>query len=126
MWTLGIDGIAALAPDARGRAIAQLCEALAEVDLEYLRARPETVGLYASGVRYREMPSLLADVATVLRLGEADCKSLVAWRLAELRREGLTCAVRVAMYPNGDMHVELTREDGRLEDPSSLIPKAYP
>lgn len=123
---LGLEGLAAVGDaEARARGIAHLVEALAEVDLEILRADGgRTIPrLYASPspVRYEDSPRTWADVGTLLRIGRGDCKSLVAWRIAELRLAGESAGARVAIYVDGTMHVEVARRDGGLEDPSALV-----
>lgn len=104
--------------------IAPLLRALELVDLEYLTARPDTPALYRSGVRYRRDPPGVEDwldIPGVLRRGAADCKSLAAWRAAELVRAGYQaksvwtadCKPRGCLY-----HVVVWRGDGTIEDPS--------
>lgn len=118
------------------RVLDLLLEFLTQVDMIFLRSRPDTPRLRDSGVRYyhdgRGVPRGLVDeylsVDEALREGVADCKTLAAWRVAELRVSGedpgARCAKRFAEVPDPDVgtlllyHVIVQRSDGRTEDPS--------
>ncbi len=105
-----------------------LFEALIATNVAYLRARPQTPGLYASGIRYVEEPpgeEDWQDIPETLARGTGDCEDLACWRIAELRvRAGehahpfLKCAARDdgVLY-----HVAVRRLDGSLEDPSRVL-----
>lgn len=65
----------------------ELCIALAEANVKYLLDEPDTPLLYESGVRYKIDKlgnEVFKDIPLILQHGSADCKSLAAWRAAEL------------------------------------------
>lgn len=88
-----------------------------------LRRRP---ALYQSGVRYRRDPDWL-DAFALLEYGEGDCKSLSAYRLAELIASGEDPAARLLVTGGplarggGRYHVRILRSDGLIEDPSRRL-----
>lgn len=97
------------------------------VNRAHLRAFPNTPPLYSSGVRYRREPPGVedfSDIEAIIRRGYGDCAQLVAWRVAELRERGEAAGVRIIWRkytPRGKprvFHVQVRREDGRIEDPS--------
>lgn len=105
-----------------------LLEALVAHNAAYLRAHPDTPGIFESGVRYQlddPRRETWKDIAETLSLGAGDCKDLVAWRLAELRTLGEHgAAPRVEFYTLGDRqlhHVTVRRANGRIEDPSRAL-----
>ena len=112
----------------REAVLVMLFEALIAANSHYLRKRPDTPGLYASGVRYREEPAGeedWQDIPETLARGTGDCEDLACWRIAELRvRSGehaipfLKCRARDerVLY-----HVAVRRLDGTLEDPSRAL-----
>ncbi len=116
--------------DREGREVVlmMLFEALIATNVAYLRMRPETPNLYASGVRYVEEPpgeEDWQDIPETMARRSGDCEDLACWRIAELRvRDGehahpfLKCAER-----NGGVlyHVAVRRLDGSLEDPSRVL-----
>lgn len=124
---------------AHSRAVILLrTEALAQENTLYLRENPLAPMLYSSGVEYfdpdanTEVPWM--DIGTILHFGSpddgippllADCKSLAAWRKAELFvRYGITCQVDIteARLQSGTVyHVFLRHNNGRPEDPSVLL-----
>lgn len=116
--TLDLDGLEALPPYDRAVAVGHLVEALAELDLLVLKRFSTAPALAAAGLRYVE-DSPWADVASVLRTRVADCRSIAAWRIAELRKAGRQAKVHVVVYQDGRMHV-MVEADGRIEDPTSL------
>lgn len=70
-------------------ALGVLLEALVAIDRAYLRGHP-TKSLYRSGVAYGRTQEW-DTIPAVLRRGYGDCKSLAAWRIAELREGGAEC-----------------------------------
>lgn len=107
--------------------------------------------LYESGVGYLVDPDSaerqhVLDCLEVLQSGAADCKSLAAYRMAELRHaarseaEADACEWRitwrnfrrdplnVGLTPRGGVcrvyHVEIRKPDGSIEDPSRLVRRA--
>lgn len=105
------------------RHLRALLDCLIDLNSIILDAYPNLPGLYESGVVYHLMPTLAAwDTIPILQQrGYTDCKSLVAARIAELRRAG-----RIAMpvFRNitdgwGTMfHILILHGDGRWECPS--------
>lgn len=92
--------------------------------LAFNRAPP----LYASGVRYVEDgpgTERWSAIPHVLRKRSADCKSLAAWRAAELLRmgeRGTKATFTCKETPQGRLyHVLVYRQDGRVEDPSRTL-----
>jgi hypothetical protein len=99
---------------------------LASVDFELL-SLVTLPTLYASGVRYRkDRPGRerWKDAIALLRTGFGDCKDLVAWRIAELWRDGEQADIvsELERLP-GELvfHVSIRRANGRIEDPSILL-----
>lgn len=70
-------------------ALMLLLECLIGLNRAYLRDHP-TKGLYRSGVVYGRTEEW-DSIPAVKRRGFADCKSLSAWRIAELREQGVEC-----------------------------------
>lgn len=87
--------------------------------------------LYDSGVIYEHMPAgrdaKWKDAFAALSTGKANCKTLAAWRIAELRiyyREAARPVIFQTIDPaNGDQrwHVWVLRANGKEEDPSVLL-----
>lgn len=114
------------------RRLALFVELLTQLDEIYLRENPQTPGLYQSGVRYELMPQTeyWLEIPWALAFARAghgvDCKTLAAWRTAELRvREGQPGArpVLSEYYSANEhvYHVRVQRQDGTIEDPSALL-----
>lgn len=82
--------------------------------------------LYRSGVAFRLEPEHGSGnewfdlPLTVYRRGWGDCDDLCIWRICELvaRGERATCK---ANFRHNALHVQVRREDGRVEDPSVLL-----
>jgi len=122
VWEIGALSILDL--ESKLPIVASLVNGLAETNLAFLN-RKGLAGfeLYKSSVRYEMMPSTWRDIPTCLMEGTADCKSLVAWRLAELRLKGEYAAVAhfvVQRRKNNHaiFHVQVKRASGAIEDPS--------
>ena len=106
-----------------------LLGALVAVNRVLLRTVPGIPSIYSSGVRYvRDTPGTedWCDVLQVLAQGYADCKSFAAWRVAELRENGIAarCEVtRPRMLPRGQLlyHIRVRWPDGTIEDPSIAL-----
>jgi hypothetical protein len=108
--------------------------AVAEINLAYLEAHPETPSLYESGVKYQlEPPSQgyesIRSIPVMLQEGGHDCASLCAFRLAELWRDELkTHGAKLSVakiywrnHPNGRLfHCEVRTPAG-VEDPSRYL-----
>lgn len=115
-------------PNFRRGILGALVEALALANAAHLFIHPETPKLYASGVKYVFNRDRWSDIPTCLRLGEGDCKDFTAWRLCELRRDGVNAVpdvtIRDEMTPEGLItiyHVRVRFPDGRIEDPSRML-----
>ena len=104
-------------------ALRALLDCLIELNGVCLDACPTLPRLYQSGVRYRLMPSKQAwdTIPIMVHRGFSDCKSLVAARIAELRREG---KVAIPVFRNikdgwGTMfHILILHGNGQWECPS--------
>lgn len=117
-------------PDLDGQYLEEFCEFLTRLNERFLRAHPETPFLYKSGAFYRLQPEYWLSVPWAIhavRMGVGlDCKSLSAWRVAELRvrfNEPRARCVWTA-YPTTDKvvyHVWVQRGDGSFEDPSANL-----
>lgn len=121
------------------RALDRWLEMLAQQDMDYLREHPDTPRLRDSGVRYyhdgrgsdRGVVDEWMDIPEALHEGVTDCKSLAAWRVAELRvsgeDSGARCGKKFALIDDPDAgqlmlyHVIVLRSDGRTEDPSAEL-----
>lgn len=104
----------------------RLLAALIGMNVDYLRdVGPTCVPLlYETHVRY--LPDLVgrerwATIPHVYTRGIGDCKSLSAWRCAELIVRGenaIACVQEILQGEGSIFHVLVRREDGSLEDPS--------
>lgn len=94
-----------LSETAKVRVIGALLEAQTSINREFLRQYPNTPKIHQSGVRYQQDPLVcvvinprwgkreraceeFVDVPDALERRTADCKSLAAWFVAELRESG--------------------------------------
>lgn len=85
------------------------------------RTAPKIPALYTSSIRYRVEPYGRERWQTALetaRYGEGDCEDLVAYRLAELWRDGVRAVPYVYTVRPGLRHVVIRHRDGHIEDPS--------
>ena len=107
-------------------------ETLTQLSSLFLQANPQFPRLYDSGVRYQAWPQtefwLTPDWAMAFRYAGhgVDCKTLAAWRCAELRVRdgdpGAKCVFqRYDAGPSVVYHVRVQRSDGSVEDPSVLL-----
>ena len=105
------------------RFVRRLLHFLALTDSDALDFNPGYPKLYDSGIRYARDPDWL-DSHALLEYGVGDCKSLCAYRLAELHRSGEDPGARMIVTggPNpgggGQYHVRILRSGGWIEDPS--------
>lgn len=107
-------------------ALRALLDCLVELDLVFLSACPNVPGLYQSGVRYRLMPSKAPwdTIPTLYTRGYGDCKSLVAARVAELRRQGRIARPVFRHIKDGwgtMFHILILHGNGEWECPSRLL-----
>lgn len=103
--------------------LCELVEALARIDQLYLRHHPRTPSIYKSGIVYGRTQDWITIPACIDR-GYADCKSVTAWRLAELRMRGLSARPvhRWVRRTDGakDYHI-LVQHPDKWEDPSKIL-----
>lgn len=110
-----------------GPALTRLLPALVGADVDYLRRHPRTPLLFVARPRYRADPpgrEQWLTVPFILSRGDADCKSLAAWRCAELRVRGIDarCTWSEHRMPDRTVwHVRVTMPDGHVEDPSAIL-----
>ena len=97
-------------------------EYLIALDIDFLRRHPSP-DLYHDDVFYKTTVEWEPIPAVQLR-GHGDCKSLVAWRIAELRIRGIPCrpVFRYWTRPDGrfDYHILVMRNGAVFEDPSKV------
>ena len=123
-------------PEDAERALYFALEFLASADIAYLHAHPETPWLYDAPIRYIRDPvgiEYWQGIPKIIAHGGADCKSLAAWRVAELRcraREDGTLPMGLARFrlePHQTdpgtiiYHVDVVRGDDTTEDPSAIL-----
>jgi hypothetical protein len=124
-----------LAPGQKCRLVLGLVRALVDVDIEYLKAHPQTPALYHAGVSYRPQQTVQGnftgidhwwDIPAVRLHGEGSCEDLAAWRVAELQLAG-HAHVRPFVHSrevspgNTLYHIVVKLPDGSEEDPSALL-----
>lgn len=108
-------------------------EYLVDVNLWQLKQR-EYPSLYKSGIYYKTTPPATEwhDIPSLLRDGFGDCKDLVAYRVAELRSQGIECKPCIKwkmdkIVMNGKLspilliHVMVLHRDNSIEDPSAIL-----
>jgi hypothetical protein len=112
-----------------GADIIDLVEKLISLNRRWLRAHPETPGLYESGVRYQAEPpgeEFWLHIPYILMAGVCDCEDLVAYRVAWLREvdgeeEARPDLIRQRAPGLEVWHVRVRRADGSIEDPSRIL-----
>lgn len=112
-----------------GPTLEDLCEMLVRQNERYLRKHPEVPLLYRSGAYYRLQPEYWLAIPWAilsLRMGLGlDCKTLAAWRAAELRaRAGERATCVWSSHPTPEKlvyHVRVRRANGSIEDPSAYL-----
>jgi hypothetical protein len=110
-------------------ALLLLLDTLTQININFLKAHPETPNLYDAGVRYQEEPpgrEDWQDIPSTLALKNGDCEDLSCWRAAELRvRHGIAAKPTFIwkMRPSGGYlyHIQVEYPDGRIEDPSRRL-----
>lgn len=115
---------------ARERCIEAQGNALALINVEYLKENPGTPKLYHTGLGYCDVGfsrvDMWQDIPTTLQKRCGNCTALAPWRLAELWLEGHSRAEARAVeqkLPNGNtlFHLFIDRGDGTTEDPSERL-----
>lgn len=123
--SLDMDVLRNLSSQDAASCIAAFVEALVQVNMLYLSRTSSVPKLHTSGVRYNEN-ECWRDIPALLRTGEGDCKSLCAWRIAELRAHDKSALVHVVYLGNTRstdedlFHVQV-RRGGVIEDPSRFL-----
>lgn len=107
-------------------ALRALLDCLVELNLIFLDAYPNTPGLYEARVFYHFMPTRAPwdTIPTLFSRGYGDCKSLVAARIAELRRHGQIARPVFRHIRNGwgtMFHILLQYDNGNWECPSRIL-----
>lgn len=100
---------------------------LVKINLLHLSFRKYPL-LYKSGVRYIRKNHIdfqeFEDLPTALELGGSDCGPLTAWRVAELRNNGILAKPNLLLQTDGNFyqyHVRVKYQDGTIEDPSKRL-----
>jgi len=110
--------------DASQECLVILMDALAKVNMTYLRTHPRTPTLYQSPIRYYfdpTAPDPWQDIPSTLAKGWGDCEDLACWRIAEYRMKGIDARPLIRWRKNGaryTYHALVRLPDGRTEDPS--------
>ena len=102
--------------------VGTMVEALARANTAFLIANPRTPPMYLSGVSYDPGVEWL-DIPALLLARKGDCKSLVAWRIAEMRRQGAhpkVHAIITTIAGVDTFHVQVTSQN-IIEDPSTRL-----
>lgn len=104
------------------RLIEAQTEGLAGINLVLLQRYPRIPGLYAVKPRYLvPAKETWKDLGAVLRDKHGDCKDLVAWRLAELWKQGVDAkaeAIGDRQKHRLQFHVFIRYGNGTVEDPA--------
>lgn len=81
--------------------------------------------IYEVAPRYRVAKrETWKDIGTVLHDGWGDCKDFTAWRLAELRKQGIQAKAESIVERIGRrlrFHTYVRYQDGRYEDPAKRL-----
>ncbi len=109
----------------RARALELLLTGLVALNVAIMD-RYDLPALYDSGVRYHEDRRMWRHALAVLSYGKADCKSLAAFRAAELLHQGREARVVVKRTGRNTLHARVLVEDEdgartRIEDPSKRL-----
>lgn len=119
-----LQGFEALSLDEKRTVIAHFVESFAVANQGYLRTHPDAPPLYDSGIYYcpdeRGREVQWWDIPQILSHGCADCKGLVAYRIAELREAGYPAVPYVTTDDGSLFHVRV-RSGSVIEDPSKLL-----
>ena len=100
-----------------------LLDCLIAVDVSYLEHH-KAPSLYGARVRYGRTEEW-ERIPDVIRRGGGDCKSLAAWRIAELRKDGHRADPEFRFMPRPrdsipNFHI-LVRTANGAEDPSAIL-----
>lgn len=112
-------------PEENAYALMALLDCLTRLNQAYLMHNVAPT-LYGSGVVYGRT-KIWETIPAVMARGYGDCKSLTAWRIAELRAAGVDCNPVFRWNPRKsnpdvlDFHILVQRMDGVFEDPSKVL-----
>lgn len=112
-------------PEENAHALMALLDCLTSLDQAYLMHNAAPT-LYRSGVVYGRT-RIWETIPAVIARGYGDCKSLTAWRVAELRAQGVSCSPVFRWNPRKsnpqvlDFHILVALADGSFEDPSKVL-----
>lgn len=109
--------------EANAKSLRALLNCLIDLDVICYNTDPSLPYLYRSGVVYHLMPTKAPwdTIPTMVQRGYTDCKSLVAARIAELRRAGKTAMPVFRNITDGwgtMFHILILHENGQWECPS--------
>ena len=108
----------------RAEGLKQSLEALARLNLAYLKEHPECPKLFESDVAYA--PDIRSEcystVPGLLASGRASVCEIVAWRVAELTLEGRPATVRIT-WDRNVLTPSVRHQDGTLEQPALIVSK---
>ena len=119
---LALAGLVTMEPQKAASILSMLVEAVVEANVESMR-RQKFPRLFDSGVRYRS-EDVWRDAPSLVNAGCGDCKSLVSYRLAELRAAGLMAMVHVTfrdLHGTSEFHLQVRLPTGEIEDPSRIL-----
>jgi len=134
VYTAGLElsCMAYLSIERRANVLLGICEALCFANYQWIEERG-AMPLYSIAPRYdlKVRPlgiDIWADIPTVIADRSGDCKDFVAWRVAELRKQGVGQAVPYVTYsvargPSGTIvvwHVQVA-VGPKIEDPAALL-----
>lgn len=104
------------------RLIEAQTEGLAGIDLVLLQFFPRIPGIYAFRPKYKvPTKETWKDLGAVIHDKHGDCKDLVAWRLAELWKQGVMAKAEAILERQSNrlqFHVFIRFPNGTVEDPA--------
>ena len=103
----------------REQALESLLTGLVRLNLTIMKRR-EVPPLYKSGVFYCRDRAKWRNALAVIAAGCADCKSLSAYRAAEIIHRGGKARVVVQRTGRNTLHARVLH-NGRIEDPSKRL-----
>lgn len=104
------------------RLIEAMTEGLAHVNSVLLDFFPKIPGIYAFRPKYRvDGKEQWKDIGVIITERYGDCKDFVAWRLAELWRQGVSAKAEAILERHKNrlqFHVFIRYGNGTVEDPA--------
>lgn len=104
-----------------------MLESLVKCNGIYLDSHPKTPLLYRAGVVYQRErigEEEWLDIPNVLQQGSGDCEDLAAWRVAELRKQGIAAKCYLKWRSRAGLtvyHVQVMLPGNVIEDPSKKL-----